>query len=451
LAAIIPNPVAAAPPIWAPQPLAVIIGEGLDNNKEIQSLESLVDGLREDVSVAGSLNDPRVGFGLANIPVDTFKFDRQPMTQKQLFIAQKIPWFGKRGLRSQRAATKVTRQEAMLSGKRLMIARMIASAYYDLGFVNSSQEINGRLFDLVSQLLKVSETRYATGRGLQQDVFHAQVELSKLLDDRIVLDKRRRVLEDRINELLNRNQFTPVEPPDIRDEPKIVLSVEVLNDQALKHNPQLQLRNAEIRQAWLDIELARKDYRPDVDFKVAYGQRDSSDKGADWVDFASASVVMNIPLWHKTRQDKKLSATQARHRSATTAYESVVSALPHRIDALIKEIEATGESYRLLEDVLMVQAAQWSQSSLSAYEVGRLEFSSMVTAQLRLLRVELTSRRYLYTIYKKRAELEEILGAPLPDTPADMTLPDVSSGRTEDEEVRILSAIGSTIEGSMNQ
>ena len=41
--------------------------------------------------------------------------------------------------------------------------------------------------------------RYATGKGLQQDVLQAQVELSKLLDEKIQLDKRRRTLEDRIN------------------------------------------------------------------------------------------------------------------------------------------------------------------------------------------------------------------------------------------------------------
>ena len=131
------------------------------------------------------------------------------MTQKQLFIAQKIPWFGKLSLRSQQAAMKAIRQEAILKAKRLELARQIATAYYELGFVASSQKINERLIKMLNQLLRVSETRYATGQGLQQDVLQAQVEMSKLLDEQITLGKKCRTLEDRINALLNRGEFHP--------------------------------------------------------------------------------------------------------------------------------------------------------------------------------------------------------------------------------------------------
>jgi outer membrane protein TolC len=406
-------PANAETPLSAPEQLVDILREGLANNKEIQSLVDRVASLREEVSVAGSLNDPRIGFGLMNLPVNTFKFDQEPMTQKQLFIAQKIPWLGKRALRSQKAASKAVRQEAILSVKRLALARKIATAYYDLGFVDSSQKINERLIALLSQILKVSETRYATGRGLQQDVLHAQVELTKLLDEKIMLSKQRQVLEDRMSELLNRDRFTPIDPPMGLETLVMVLNVAELSNQALKHNPQMKVKEAEVRQAWLDIELAEKDYRPDMDFKVAYSQRDSSQMGTEWADFFSASVVMNIPLWRKTRQDKKLSASQANHQAATKAYEYVAEGLPHRIDALAEEIEATQESYRLVKDVMIVQTAQWSQSALYAYEVGKLEFNSMINAQIRLLRAELISDRYLYSLYKKRAELEEIVGKPL--------------------------------------
>jgi cobalt-zinc-cadmium efflux system outer membrane protein len=55
-------------------------------------------------------------------------------------------------------------------------------AYYELGFVGSAQKINERLIKMLTQLLRLSETRYAAGEGLQQDVLQAQVEVSKLLD-----------------------------------------------------------------------------------------------------------------------------------------------------------------------------------------------------------------------------------------------------------------------------
>ena len=226
VAFIAPNGSAADTSIWVPQPLGILIEEGLANNQDIKSLESQVKSLREEISFAGSLNDPRIGIALLNIPTDHFRFDQEPMTQKQIFIAQKIPWFGKLSLRSQQAAMKAIRQEAILKAKRLGLAREIATAYYELGFVTSGQKTNESLIKMLTQLLRVSETRYATGQGLQQDVLQAQVELSKLLDEQITLGKKRRTLEDRINSLLNRESFISVRPPESLPYPDPVLKIE---------------------------------------------------------------------------------------------------------------------------------------------------------------------------------------------------------------------------------
>ncbi|MGB6009668.1 MAG: hypothetical protein WBI57_00175, partial [Desulfobacterales bacterium] len=53
------NGSAADPSIWAPHPLDRLIEEGLANNQDIKSMESKVKSLKEEISFAGSLNDPR--------------------------------------------------------------------------------------------------------------------------------------------------------------------------------------------------------------------------------------------------------------------------------------------------------------------------------------------------------------------------------------------------------
>ena len=95
------------------------------------------------------------------------------------------------------------------------------------------------------------------------------------------------------------------------------------------------------------------------------------------------------------------------------SYRSLVDSLPHRIDALANEILDTQENYHLYVDALLVQSEQWARSSLAAYEVGKVEFNTMINAQVQLLRVELQAKHYLYSIYQKRAELEEVLGGPI--------------------------------------
>jgi cobalt-zinc-cadmium efflux system outer membrane protein len=400
-------------PIWAPPDLARLIEEGLIQNKEIKSLEDRVESMKKEIPYAGSLADPRLGFAILNLPTDTFDFDQEAMTQKQIFIAQKFPWFGKLDLRTQRAALKAVRQQAVLDARRLELARKIAVAYYELGFMATSLQTNARLTEIVNQLLGVAETRYATGRGLQQDVLHAQVELSKLLDEKITLDKRRRTLEDQINELLNRESFIAVPPPMNVSYPDLQLEIERLQDKALKENPQLRVRQAQIDITAMEIELARKDYWPDMDVKLAYGQREKDLTGRDLPDFVSGTVTMNIPLWQNSRQDSKLAAVKKDHQAAINFYRNLVESLPHRVDALVTEIRDTQKNYRLFSDALLLQADQWASSALSAYEVGAVEFNTMIGAQIRLLRFELQNANYMFRIYQKRAELEEVLGGPL--------------------------------------
>jgi outer membrane protein TolC len=410
---VMPTNIQAASPSLVQPTLDQLIEEGLAHNKEIESLENRVESLKEKIPLAGSLDDPRLGFAILNLPTDTFSFEQEAMTQKQIFIAQKIPWFGKLSLRSQRTALKAMRQQAILEAKRLELTRKIATAYYQLGFVAESLEINERLTNIIDQLIAVAETRYATGRGLQQDVLQAQVELSKLLDEKIVLERKHRTHQDQINALLSRENFKPVPPIKGLIYPDLQLEIEDLQSRALKENPQLRVRQAETDIAALEIELARKDYWPDMDIKLAYGQRDEDFNGRDLPDLVTGSVVMNIPLWQKKRQDPKLAASKKDHQAAIKFYQNLVESLPYKVDALATEIRNNQKNYRLISDALLFQAEQWASSSLSAYEVGSVEFSTMINAQIRLLRFELQAENYLFNIYQKQAALEEVIGGPL--------------------------------------
>ena len=67
----------------------------------------------------------------------------------------------------------------------------------------------------------------------------------------------------------------------------------------------------------------------------------------------------------------------------------------------------------MITDALLVQAEQWAQSSLVAYEVGKVNFNTTISSQINLLRFELQSENYLFSLYKKHAELVEVMGAPL--------------------------------------
>jgi len=391
-----------------------LVHEAMNNNQDIKSLEEKARALRAEAPYAGSLKDPTLGFGLLNVPVDTFELDQEPMTQKQISLSQQVPWFGKLSLAEQGAELMAAEQEAMVRVTQLSVTRQVKEAWYELSFIERSLDINNRLRDIISQILHVAETRYANGEGLQQDILMAQVQLSELIDRDVSLKAMKTKQQDIIGGLLNRDGYfiengSRLELPDLSG-----LKREPLTAEAIEKNPLIEARHAAVLKAEVDLQLAEKDYMPDMNFTVAYGQRDDDPvTGRDRSDFLSAGVSITVPLWQNTRQDSKLEGAKNRLKSARRALQAVQKTLPHRVDSLLAEIDGARESKELFADAVSVQAEQLADASLAAYSVGQVEFGTMLSTHTRLLQVELKIEQSVVQIYKKLAELEETVGQPI--------------------------------------
>ena len=400
----------AADSIWAPPELEKLIEEALANNQSISSRQARVKGLEKQIPAAGALPDPKLGFAVQSLPTDSFAFDQEPMTQKQIFLEQTVPWLSKLDLKSETAAQTAREEEAGLEAARLELARDVADAWYELGYVAESQRINAELIELLARIRRDAESGYAVGEGLQQDIFQAEVERSRLEDEAVRLESRRSSLEDRLHELTNRQAYDPINPPSNLPEPDFSLSAETLAENALKENPDLKGMQAAIEGARAETRLAEKDYYPDFNIRLTYGQRDEDRTGRDLPDFFSAAVAMDIPLWHKSKQSSEVAAATENQRSARNRYQDLKTRLPYRINSLAAEIKDSRRRYALYKNELIPQAGQWARSALEAYEVDRVAFDSMIEARIRVLKYRRQAIRLFYNIYQKRAELEAWTG-----------------------------------------
>jgi len=397
-----------------PESLKALVAEAVSENEGIRQIEAELEALKMEVPAAAALDDPRITLGINALPVNTFNFNQEPMTQKQVFITQRLPWFGKLSLREKRAVWAAARKVEMLRAKKLELRRGVAEAYFDLIYTGRALALNAQLRKMVGQILQVAEAAYAAGKGLQQDVFQAQVELGKLMEETETLTSRKRGLEDRLNALLNRDGFLPI---DIREDPGMPAEFpdgKTLGALALDHNPGLAALRADIEKAGVEVEMAKKDYWPDLDVTVGYGQRDEDPNGKDFKDFVSGAVAFNIPLWAGKKQDKKLGAAQKRKQAAERAYADLRRSLPFTVETLTAEMVSIRENHRLLDQALILQSDQWARAALSAYTVGKVNFDTLINAQMRKLRLSLAADRYRTSAYKILARLEELTGDPEP-------------------------------------
>jgi outer membrane protein TolC len=396
--------------VWAPPALQQLITEALENNRLLQSKADLAKAFEKRIPAAGALPDPKIGFALQSIPTDSFAFDQEPMTQKQIFVEQTVPWLSKLDLRSEAAAADAWEKQAGLEAARLELARDVALAWYELGYVAESQQINDELTELMGRIRRDAQTRYGVGRGLQQNIYQAGVELSRLKDEAVRLENRRTTIEDRLHELTNRCEHASIDAPANLPEPGFVLSADKLAAQALEKNPDLKGMQARIQTARAQKQLAQKDYYPDFNIRLTYGQREEDRTGRDLPDFFSAAVAMDIPLWHKRKQSNAVAAASGNQFSAQNQYRDLRTRLPYRIKSLAAEINDTRRRYRLYTQELIPQAGQWARSAQEAYEVDRVAFDTMIEARIRVLKYRREASRLFYDIYQKRAELAAWIG-----------------------------------------
>ena len=173
--------------------LDAAIAEALRANPGLAQSQARAQAMAEIPSQAGALPDPRLTLGALNVPVDTYKFDQEPMTQKQVGISQEFPFFGKRGLREKTAAQEAGVAAQDVREARLRLIRDVRSVWWKVFYLDRALETVRRNRELLRQFVSIAETKYKVGRGLQQDVLLAQLELSKLMETEIRLRGARRV------------------------------------------------------------------------------------------------------------------------------------------------------------------------------------------------------------------------------------------------------------------
>ncbi len=388
-----------------------LVEEALSNNPELRSYSERIEALKERPDQARSLDDPRLGFALSNLPVDTFRFDQEPMNQKQISLKQKIPFPGKLSLKGEIAEkdTGIAREE--YAEKRNRITSKVKAAYYDLVFIQKALDLTNNNRELLADFIKTAETGYAVGTLKQRDIVKARLQLSNIIRKVISLKNRREIAEARLTSLLGRSgrQAIPIEKLEITsfDRP-----LNELLSAAIKNRPALIKLETAREKARLAKKLAQKEFYPDFDFSVSYGQRDNGDT-VTRPDFFSAAVTINIPLWYKNKESRKVSEKTANARRADELYNSMTNDLLFQLRALKSEIKLFDQELELITTGLVPQSTISFESAISEYKVKKTGFLDLIRSQIDLYNYELDYHRALSLREKKLAELEAAVGQKL--------------------------------------
>jgi outer membrane protein TolC len=415
----LPLPASAAQPALPGQslpavhgsiPLNKLVAEALQNSPEIQAAAREREAARQRISPAGALDDPMLEAGVLNLPTSSLRFDREDMTMKMIGLSQRLPYPGKRGLRQDVAAKDAETVGYGYQETVNRVARDIKTAYFDLGLTIEMARLVEKNKLTLEQFLRIGESRYGVGQGTQADVLKAQTQLSRMVDELLKLARERPTIEAELNRMLGRsaNVAAPVpEPLQLREE---TLNLESLRETALTQRPQLLALQSIVSRNEKALDLARKEYYPDFDVRLSYGQRDNMPDGTRRSDIVSLTVAMNLPVWRENKIAPRVAESLAMRDQALSLYQ----AQRNEVDAKLRQQAAAAEqnlkSARLYQTAILPQARLTVESALAAYRVNRVDFLTLLDSQMTVFNFEISLATAMANYNKALAELNLLTG-----------------------------------------
>lgn len=359
-----------------------------------------------------SLPDPRLSLNVLNLPADSFDFTQEPMTQLQIGFSQVLPFPGKLALQAAAAEHETIAARWEVDEMRLTLVRDVKIVWWNLFFTDRALEIVDRNVELMRQFVDVAQTKYKVGKGLQQDVLLAQLELSKLHDKGIGLRGLRRGQAARLNALLDQPMNSPVQLPQrIAEKLTEISNEEGLIALATKSRPMLAVRQSNIDAARARLGLAKKDYSPDFMLGASYGYRGGENiDGSDRADFLSVMLSMNLPIYAGARQDKVVDQRTSQVLLNQYRLDDARGMVAVEVSQALADYQRSREQASLLKQGIIPQAGQTVASMLAGYQVNKVDFLNLVRTQVTLFNYETQYWKALSLANQSRARLTAAIG-----------------------------------------
>ncbi len=398
-----------------------------------------------------TLPDPRFTYRYFIEEVET----RVGAQKQGVGVSQVFPWFGKLKLKGDVASQRAEMARQRYEKVKLKLFYRVKSAYYDYYYLNRAIDIVGENLELVRHIEEVVRSRYKTHLAAHQDVIRIQTEFATLEDRLKALRELRQPIVARFNAALGRNHGDVPSPKSIPQQ-NFTVSDEQVIARAMQMNPELKLLEHKVLKRQKSIELAKKEYFPDVTFgvdytdvrpsprvsgpgltapfaqrsavRIAQGMGDmldaynigksfmpggrASDAGKDiWMVYMS----INIPIWYdKYRAGERLA--RERREAAIEEKSDRERTLLSDIRMVLFKVRDAGRKIALYSDALIPKETEALKATESAFRAGDASYNDLIDTQRKLLEFQLSLEQSRTEKSKRLAELEMLVGGDISDS-----------------------------------
>jgi outer membrane protein TolC len=383
-----------------------LVDELLKNNPDIRAGQHRLDAASKRPSQLSTLPEPKLSFTNFGVGHSFSRLSGSEFAYQGFGFSQEVPYPGKLALAGEEARKEAESEREMYRTVVLDKAAELKSAYYEWFQATKSIEITRKNRDLLERFERIARARYAVGKGIQQDVLKAQVEQSALAQQLEILDQRKAVVEARIRSLLNTER--PLGRPAEIKMSGLSAGLEEFLGSIDRQAPRLRAQRSMLDARAVGIERSKKDYHPDFAFNFQWQKT-----GAPFRDYYMATAEVKIPLYFWRKQRLGVEEAAARFQEARQGYVSARQELVFMIKDHYLTARTSERLLALYQSGIIPQASLSLESALAGYEVGSVDFLTLLNNFMGLLTYEMQYYEELAKHEQAMARLEALLATPL--------------------------------------
>ena len=179
---------------------------------------------------------------------------------------------------------------------------------------------------------------------------------------------------------------------------------------AAKNDGSLQREQQMVEKNQLATQLAHKDYLPDFGVAYMYQQRPMLP------DMNGMTFTVNVPVFYKTKQREEVRQATEEVISAERSRDNRKNELQFELKQNYLSAQASKQLLDLYSKAVVPQSSLALESSMSAYQVGSVDFLTVLANFSTILSYEVDYYRELANYQTALARMESLAGVELTST-----------------------------------
>lgn len=345
-----------------------------------QALEARAAALAERAVVASALPDPTLRVGLNNFPIESGGFSTEGMTQVTLGYRQAFPSGKTRVLGNARFELLADEMSANAEARGRGVRMATRNTWLELYFLQRAAALIRESRPFFADLAEITRSMYSVGRKTQQDVLRAELELSRLDDRLIDIERRHARTRSALAEWIGEEARRPAASnfPNWN-------SVPPLADlrQGLLQHPALLAADARIDARETEVKIADERSKPDWALDVGYGYREGNlASGEPRSDFVTVGVTVGLPFFRNKSVDATLTAALQERSAARASRLQLERELLRQLEMEYAEWQELTRRLELYDARILGQAEDQAEAALLAYQSDAGDFADVMRAYI---------------------------------------------------------------------